>query len=66
MSELAKVEGDTISLDTLKAAGVIDARTLQAKIILSGSVDKAVTVEGVGVTKGAKEAIEAAGGKTGE
>lgn len=66
LSELAKVEGDTISLETLKAAGVIDARTLQAKIILSGSVDKAVTVEGVGVTKGAKEAIEAAGGKTGE
>ena len=66
LSELAKVEGDVISLDTLKAADVIDARTLQAKIILSGSVEKAVTVQGVGVTKGAKEAIEAAGGKIGE
>ncbi|MGB0846570.1 MAG: 50S ribosomal protein L15 [Thiolinea sp.] len=66
LSELAKVEGDVISLDTLKAADVIDARTLQAKIILSGSVEKAVTVQGLGVTKGAKEAIEAAGGKIGE
>ena len=66
LSELAKVEGDVVSLDTLKAADVIDARTLQAKIILSGVVEKAVTIQGVGVTKGAKEAIEAAGGTIGE
>lgn len=66
LSELAKVEGDVVSLETLKAANVIDARTLQAKIILSGAVEKAVTVQGVGVTKGAKEAIEAAGGTIGE
>ena len=66
LSELAKVEGDVVSLDTLKAADVIDARTLQAKIILSGAVEKAVTIQGVGVTKGAKEAIEAAGGTIGE
>lgn len=63
LGELAKVEGDVISLDTLKAANIIDARTLQAKIILSGKVEKAVSVQGVGVTKGAREAIEAAGGK---
>lgn len=63
LSELAKVEGDIISLETLKAANIIGARTLQAKIILSGSVDKSVTIQGVGATKGAKEAIEAAGGK---
>ncbi|MEZ5534695.1 MAG: 50S ribosomal protein L15 [Thiolinea sp.] len=66
LSELAKVEGDVVSLETLKAADVIDARTLQAKIILSGTVDKAFTVQGIGATKGAKEAIEAAGGKIGE
>ena len=66
LSELAKVEGDVVSLETLKAANVIDARTLQAKIILSGAVEKAITVQGVGVTKGAKEAIEAAGGTIGE
>lgn len=63
LNELAKVEGDEITLDSLKAAGIIPARTLQAKIILSGAVETAVTVKGVGVTKGAREAIEAAGGK---
>ncbi|PID48823.1 MAG: 50S ribosomal protein L15 [Proteobacteria bacterium] len=63
LNELNKVEGDVVSLETLKAANLIDARTLQAKIILSGKVEKAVTVQGLGVTKGAKEAIEAAGGK---
>lgn len=63
LGELAKVEGDVISLETLKAANVIGARTLQAKIILSGSVEKSVTVQGVGATKGAREAIVAAGGK---
>ncbi len=63
LSELVKVEGGVISLETLKAANVIGARTLQAKIILSGSVEKSVTVQGVGATKGAREAIVAAGGK---
>lgn len=66
LSELAKVEGDVIDLLTLKAANVVDAQTLQAKIILSGTVEKAVTVKGVGVTKGARAAIEAAGGKVEE
>lgn len=63
LSELAKLEGDVVSLDTLKAANVIDARTLQAKVILSGNVEKAYTVTNVAVTKGAREAIQAAGGK---
>lgn len=66
LSELAKVEGNVVDLLTLKAANIIDAQTLQAKIILFGSVSKAVTVKGVGVTKGAREAIEAAGGKVEE
>lgn len=63
LNELALVEGDVITLEALKAANVVDARALQAKIILSGKVEKAVTVKGLGVTKGAREAIEAAGGK---
>ena len=63
LSELAKVDGDIIDLLTLIAANIVDAQTLQAKIILSGTVTKAVTVKGIGVTKGAREAIEAAGGK---
>lgn len=66
LSELAKVAGDIVDMLSLKAANVIDAQALQAKIILSGTVDKAVTVKGVGVTKGARAAIEAAGGKVEE
>ena len=63
LSELNLVEGDAVDLDTLKAAGVIKQGTLYAKIMLSGEVTRAVTVRGVGVTKGARAAIEAAGGK---
>ncbi len=63
LSELAKVEGDVVDLLSLKAADVIPQQALQAKIVLSGEVSKAVTVKGVGVTKGARAAIEAAGGK---
>ena len=63
LSELAKVEGDEVTLETLKQANVLKDATLHAKIILSGDVNKAVTVRGVKVTKGARAAIEAAGGK---
>ena len=63
LSELAQVEGDQIDVLSLKAAGVIRKSTTRAKIVASGSVEKAVTVIGVGATKGARAAIEAAGGK---
>lgn len=63
LNELAQLQEATVTLEALIAANIIDARSLQAKIILSGSVDKAYTVQGVGVTKGAREAILAAGGK---
>ena len=63
LSEFAKVEGDVINLVSLKAAGVLNNNTLHAKVFASGNVDKAYTVEGLRVTKGAKEAIEKAGGK---
>ncbi len=63
LSELNGVEGDTIDLLSLKQAGVINHGVRTAKIIASGKVERAVTVRGVGVTKGAREAIEAAGGK---
>lgn len=61
-AELNKVEGNLITLETLEKANVIDRSIKRAKIMLSGDVGKAVTVEGVGVTKGARAAIEAAGG----
>jgi large subunit ribosomal protein L15 len=63
LHELDMVEGDTVDLPALKAAGVIGQNTLYAKVIASGEVSKAVTVRGLGVTKGARAAIEAAGGK---
>lgn len=62
LSELAKVEGDTIDLDSLKAAGLVAKSMKRAKIFASGKVDRAFNIKGVGVTKGAKAAIEAAGG----
>ena len=62
LSELNKVEGDIVSVATLKAANIIRHDMKRARIILSGDVTKAYTFQGVKVTKGAKQAIEAAGG----
>ena len=62
LSDLAKVDGNVVTLDAIKAANVITKDILSAKVILSGKVEKAVVVKGLGVTKGAKAAIEAAGG----
>jgi large subunit ribosomal protein L15 len=63
LHELAKIEGDSVDLASLKAAGVVDQHILHAKVIASGKLDKAVVVRGLGVTKGARAAIESAGGK---
>ena len=63
LNELTLVEGDVVDLAALKAADVIGEKIKEARVILSGEVTKAVTVKGLKVTKGAKAAIEAAGGK---
>lgn len=63
LNELHLVEGDVVDLDTLVAAGVLNRSVKTAKIIASGELTRAVTVRGVGVTKGARAAIESAGGK---
>jgi len=63
LSELAKVDGEIINLDSLKAAGVIRKDVRFAKIVLSGELAKAVVVKGLKATKGAAEAILSAGGK---
>ena len=63
LSELAKVQGDVVSLETLKKAGIIADNIRFAKIVLSGEVSRQVTVQGLKATKGARAAIEAAGGK---
>jgi len=62
LSELAKVKGDEITLDDLKTANVVTKNIKTAKIMLSGEIDRAVTVRGIPVTKGARAAIEKAGG----
>ncbi len=62
LSEINKLKVDTVDLLILKQAGVVAHGALAAKIILSGKIEKKVKVVGLGVTKGAKAAIETAGG----
>jgi large subunit ribosomal protein L15 len=62
LNELALVEGGAVDLESLKKAGVVPQNALRAKVVLSGTISTAVSVKGVGVTKGARAAIEAAGG----
>jgi large subunit ribosomal protein L15 len=63
LSDLNKVEGDVVSVETLKAANLIRKNMTRAKVVLSGEIAKAVTLSGVRATRGAVAAIEAAGGK---
>ena len=56
------VDGDTADLAALKAANLVKEDVLRARVFLSGSIDKPIIVKGLTVTKGAREAIEAAGG----
>jgi large subunit ribosomal protein L15 len=63
LHELAKVEAEVVDLAALLKAGVVPAGTERAKVVLAGEIKKAVTLKGVAATKGARAAIEAAGGK---
>lgn len=60
---LNKLPVDTIDLAVLKQAGMVPSRALAAKVVLSGKIERAVTLKGLKTTKGALAAIEAAGGK---
>ena len=62
LSEVAAMPVDTIDLAALQQAGVVSHKALGAKVFLSGSINKKVKLVGLGVTKGARAAIEAAGG----
>ncbi len=66
LSELNAVEGDVVDLNALKAADLVKQDVLRARVFLSGELSKSVTVKGLAVTKGAREAIEQAGGKVEE
>ncbi|HEY2808784.1 MAG TPA: 50S ribosomal protein L15 [Steroidobacteraceae bacterium] len=63
LDELLKVEGTVVDIESLRKARVISAAAETAKVVLSGEIKKAYTLKGVAATKGARAAIEAAGGK---
>jgi large subunit ribosomal protein L15 len=63
LHELARIEAEVVDLAALLKAGVVPAGTERAKVVLSGELKKAVTLKGVAATKGARAAIEAAGGR---
>lgn len=63
LAELGKVSAEVIDLDALKAADLVRDDVRRARVFLSGELSTAVTVKGLAVTKGARAAIEAAGGK---
>ncbi|MEW6331960.1 MAG: 50S ribosomal protein L15 [Pseudomonadota bacterium] len=63
LQELGRLEDAVIDLAALKKANVVPAQAEQAKVYLSGTLEKAVTLRGVRLTKGAREAVMKAGGK---
>ena len=60
---IAAIEADVIDMDVLRKAGLIKHDTRKVKVINTGEIGRAVTLQGLAVTKGAQAAIEAAGGK---
>ncbi len=62
LHEVAGVDADVVNLDALKKANLVSRQVLQVKVIASGTIDRAVKLSGIKVTKGARAAIEAAGG----
>ena len=66
LSELNLLAVEEIDVLALKQAGLVAANALNVKVIASGEISKAVVLKGIKATKGAKAAIEAAGGKVEE
>lgn len=66
LSEINLLPIDEIDLLTLKQANLVDQHALSAKVVLSGEITRKVTLKGVGATRGARAAIEAAGGSVSE
>ncbi len=66
LSDLQKLPVDTIDLLALKQAGVVPSWTLTAKVVLAGEIKRAVKLQGLQLTKGARAAVEAAGGSIAE
>lgn len=66
LDQLAKVEADIIDILTLVKAGLVPKRAKHIKVIASGKVDRPIILQGIGVSAGARRAIEAVGGRIGE
>jgi large subunit ribosomal protein L15 len=66
LDQLAKVESDTVDVPVLIKAGLVPKRVKRIKVIASGKIDRAVSLQGIGVSASARQAIEAAGGRIGE
>jgi large subunit ribosomal protein L15 len=66
LSELATIGIDQIDLLVLKQAGIVSGTARAARVYLSGEIDKAIKLSGIATTKGARAAIEAAGGSVAE
>jgi len=62
LHELALANADVVDIEALKKDHLVPAKVSKVKVILSGKIDKAVKLKGLAVTKGARAAIEAAGG----
>jgi large subunit ribosomal protein L15 len=62
LHELGRLEADVIDIEALQNANIVSRNITQVKVIASGAIDKAVTLKGILVTRGARAAIEAAGG----
>lgn len=63
LDRLARIEADTIDLAVLQAARLVSRRAKRVKVIAAGTLDKPVVLRGLAVSKGARAAIEAAGGR---
>ena len=62
LHELNLIKGDVVDIHALKDAGLITRNVVSVKIMLSGEISRKITVRGLGITKGARAAVEAAGG----
>jgi large subunit ribosomal protein L15 len=63
LGELNAIEGDVVDLAALKSADIVKENVTRARVFLSGELNKVITLKGLVVTKGAREAIEKSGGK---
>ena len=63
LHELGQLENSDVDLSALKAAGFVNRNTIRAKVIASGKIERVVVLRGISATKGAREAIEQAGGR---